>query len=56
MANAKLPCRENMRLQENRKLLVALNKAYSKKESEEEKEVRKQSKKHYARKIVREKW
>lgn len=38
------------------KLLSALNKAYSGKETKEEKEVRKHSKKYYAKKIVKDKW
>jgi metal-responsive CopG/Arc/MetJ family transcriptional regulator len=40
----------------NRKLLSALNKAYSIEETEEERALRKRSKKYYARKIARAKW
>jgi len=40
----------------NRKLLLALNNAYSEDETYREKELRKQSKKYYRSKITKEKW
>ncbi len=48
--------REYIERRRNRTLLAALNDAYGEEESAEEKEVRKRARKHYARKIRREKW
>jgi len=40
----------------NEKILQALNRVYSEAETEQETTLRKQSKKHYARKLKAEKW
>jgi metal-responsive CopG/Arc/MetJ family transcriptional regulator len=48
--------REYVQRRKNRKLLLALNNAYSGEESSEEKELRKRFKKYYRSKISEEKW
>jgi predicted transcriptional regulator len=48
--------REYIERRKNRRLLLALNNAYSGDENSEEKELRKRSKKYYRSKISEEKW
>jgi len=48
--------REYVERRTNRKLLLALNNAYSEEETSQEKELRKESKKYYRSRISEDKW